>query len=397
MLTYNIFIFTIAFLLYLDYLSVQYTVKVRFEGNAFYLGNTFMYVALIVIIFFAGFRFEIGYDYTKYLAGYLYDSQLSEWEPFFTFLVRVIRVVNFGLDLQALFLFFSALTMIFVYKAIRVLTPYYRTSLLLYLLIPSYFMSGFSVIRQGIALAILFYAFHYLTVKNDVKKYALFAFFAAMFHYASMFTSGMYIFGKKFFKPLYSQWTYTFLILISFFLGLIHFGKLFVAYMPGHFSAYADFDTHSVSIFKLIVVNGMFIFLLLQKNSFVKTQLDRYLFNSLFVGVLIFNTFRDLTFVTRVAQYIMIVEIILVPAYLNSIKERLTKTVLIGLFSFYYLLNFNYALLRDMQYREEHPTVQTLVPYKNYFFEESTSYRNQFLKAWSDFILEYKESEEQRE
>ena len=107
MLIYNLFIFTVAFFLYLDYAVHKHDIHLVNGGTRLSFGNTFMYLALAVIIFFAGFRFEIGYDYQKYLAGYMYDDELKHWEPLFNFFVRVIREIDFGIGIQAMFLFFS--------------------------------------------------------------------------------------------------------------------------------------------------------------------------------------------------------------------------------------------------------------------------------------------------
>ena len=160
-----------------------------------------MYLALVVIVFFAGFRFEIGYDYPKYLAGYMYDSQLREWEPLFVSLVKIFRHINFGLDIQFMFFFFSSLIIILVYKALKSITPYYRLGLLIYLLIPSLYLGSFSVIRQGIALAILLYGFQFIAKDNpEYKKYMIIAVVAFLFHYSSIFVVLIYVFGAALFR-----------------------------------------------------------------------------------------------------------------------------------------------------------------------------------------------------
>ena len=380
----------------LDYYVHKYDVHLLNGGTRVFLGNTFMYLALVVIIFFAGFRFEIGYDYPKYLAGYLYDNELREWEPFFNFFVRVIREIDFDMGIQAMFFFFSALTATIVYKALKNITPYYRLGIFIYLLIPSLYLSSFSVIRQGIALAILLYGLQYITKdKPDYKKYILVAFTAFMFHYSSLFVSLLFIVGAKFFERTYSWLTYSFLVLVSFFLSFAHIGKILLMSAPGHFSTYANNYGFSVSILKLLMVNMFFLFFMLQKDKFIKTKLDIYLLNSLFVGLLIFNVFSDFAFVSRLAQYFLVVEIVLVPIYLHSIKENFTKKVLFVLFVLYYLFGFDYALKRDIQYKVTHPYSNTLVPYKNYFFEEQKSDRNLNIEAWYNYISENTEKVEE--
>lgn len=377
----------VAFLLYMDYLFHKYDTHLVYSGNKISLGNSFMYIALVVIIFFAGFRYEIGYDYTKYFSAYLTDSELQVWEPLFVFFVRVLRHVNFGLDIQGMFLFFSALTVFIVYKALKNITPYYRFGLLLYLLVPSYFLNSFSVIRQGIAIALLLYALQYITKdKNDYKRYMFVALIAFLFHYSSIFVSFVYVFGAVFFNKIYSWVVYLLLILLSLFISLTHSGKYFISVMPGHFSVYADL-TYDISPIKLLVVNFFFLFLLYHKDEFVKEKLARYLFNSMFIGLVIFNVFSDFVYVSRLAQYFLIAEIILIPMYLYSIKNIFNRTVMIIIFLLYYIAIFNFSLYKEKSSHEGY-LAHMLIPYKNYFFEESKSYRTIYLEAWYNYIQE---------
>ncbi len=391
MLIYNIFIFTVAFLLYLDYVVHKNDVHLVNGGTRLSFGNRFMYLALVVIIFFAGFRFEIGYDYPKYLAGYLYDDELRHWEPFFNFFVRLIRNFNFGLDIQFMLLFFSTLTIITIYKALQSLTPYYRFGLLLYVLVPALYMNAFSVIRQGIALAILLYGLHFITRENpDYKKYILFAFLAFMFHYSSIFVAIIYIIGQKFFQRKYSWIVYSLFIGITLFLSFMHVGKYLLMLMPGHFSKYADM-AHAVSPLKIIIVNMFFLFIMVQKDNFIKNKLEKYLFNSIFIGLLIFNVFSDFIYVSRLAQYFLVAELVLIPIYIYSIKDLFMRKVMFILLLFYYVFNFNYALYRDSQVKN---ASYKLIPYKNYFFEEQKSNRNLNIEAWYNYIQESGQEEE---
>jgi len=398
-LTYNIFIFIVAVLLMLDYYVHQYDVHLQNGGTRLSFGNTFMYLALAVIIFFAGFRFEIGDDYQKYLAGYMFDDELRHWEPLFNFFVRLIRGLNFDMGTQAMFLFFSALTIVILYKALNILTPYYRFSILLYLLIPSLYLNSFSVIRQGIALVILLYGFQYIAKDYpDYKKYLMTAFIAFMFHYSSAFVAVIYLFGSKLLRNKYSWLFYTSLIVISFFLSFAHIGKIVLVNMPGHFSFYANNLGYTVSPLKLLTVNVFFLFFMFQKDKFIQTTFDKYALNSIFLGLLVFNVFSDFVFVSRLAQYFLSLQIILVPIYIYSLKDMLIRKVMFILFLLYYLFNFNYALYREMIFHGA-ATLESshgLVPYKNYFFEEKKPYRTQNLDAWYNYILNLTEEQQER-
>ena len=393
MLIYNLFVLTVAFLLYLDYMVHKNDVHLVNGGTRLSFGNTFMYLALVVIIFFAGFRFEIGYDFITYRGIYLYESELNRFEPLFGLLVRFTQYVNFGLDMQMMFLFYSMLITLILYKALRILTPHYRLGILFYLLIPSLYLNSFSVIRQGIAIAVILYGFQYITNNRpDYKKYIFFAFIAFLFHTGSLFVSLIYLIGSSFFQRLYSWVFYGFMILLSFILSFAHIGKQALYLMPGHFSLYAALE-NDVSPLKLLVINGFFLFFMVQKDMFIKSRLEKYLFNSVFIGLMIFNIFSSFVFVSRLAQYFLLAEIVLVPIYLYSIKSNFNRKIMLGMFLVYYIFNFNYALYRDINFpgKREH----FLIPYENYFFEEKKSNRNVTLDAWHDFILENSNKEEE--
>ncbi len=393
MLIYNIFIFTVAFLLYLDYLVHKYDVHIVNGESRLSFGNGFMYLALGAMIFFAGFRYEIGYDFPKYAAGYLHDSELDKWEPVFNFFVRLIREVNFGLDMQGMFLFFSSLIIIILYKALKNLTPTYRLGILLYLLIPAFYLNSFSVIRQGVAMVILLYGLQYITgAKPNYKKYALMALLAFMFHYSSIIVSFSYLIGTKFFNRVHSWVIYLFFILVSIFLSFVNIAQYILIMLPGRFHLYA-YHTADISILKLLIVNGFFLFFMVQKDHIIKTRLDRYLFNSIFIGLVLFNFFSQFADVSRLAQYFLMSEIVLVPMYLRTMKDILLRKVLLIIFLVYYLFNFNYALYRDINYPGQRP--HFLVPYKNYVFEEHKTHRNMNMEAWYNYIQEVTEKEEE--
>ena len=380
MLIYNLFILTVVALLYIDYAT---NLKITYRTQRFNINSFAIFLALSAVVIFAGLRYEIGYDYTNYLAGFLFDSELEQWEPLFNFFTRIIREVNFGLDSQAIILFFSILTLSIVYIAIKKFSPYYRTSVLLYLLIPALYLNSFSVIRQGIAMAILFYALYFLTVKIDRRKYLLLGFVAFMFHYSSIFIVIIYLSLENFFNRTYSWIVYMTGIGISIFLYITGMGRIIVQMLPGHFSVYTQWD-FKVSILKLLIVNAFFIFLMLQKKQFVHTRFQRFALNSIFLATVIFNVFADLVFVTRIAQYFLIVEIVLVPMYIYSFRSKLKQQVVLVGFLAYYMFNFNYAIYRDIQYNTGNQK-HFLVPYENYLTEDVKSDKQKYQQRWIEY------------
>ena len=379
MLVYTLFILGVALLLYVDYATNLKLVYIYKKVSINYLA---IYGAFALIIVFGGFRYEIGYDYPKYLAGFLFDSELEKWEPFFNATVYFLREVNFGLDSQMLFLFYSAVTIFILYKAICRLTPHYRVALLFYLMIPAFYLNSFSVIRQGIAMVILLYGLPYLTVEYKLKKYLFIVFIAFMFHSISIAIAMTYVLFERFFKQSYSGIVYDSILIGSLVMQLVGVATLILTYAPGHYHMYI-YHYAAVNPLKLLIVNGLFLFLMFQKKQFVTTRLDKYLLNSMLVGTVIFNIFTNYADVTRLAQYFLMSEIILVVRYIYSFHSQLKRIVVLGIFLLYYLFNFEYALYRDINYPGSRP--HFLVPYENYFLTDSKSDKEKYQQQWIQF------------
>ncbi len=379
MLVYTLFIVVVAVLLYVDYAT---NLKVTYEAKSVNINHLAIYAVFLAIIVFGGLRYEIGYDYPKYLAGFLYDSELEKWEPFFNASVYLFREVNFGLDSQMLFLSYTVVTIAVLHFSLKALTPHYRLSILLYLLIPALFLNTFSILRQGISMVILLYALQYLTININKRKYLLFGLVAFLFHYASIFIVVTYLLLERYFNKTYSWITYMVVIIASYLLNLVHFGKFILLIMPGKFGAYVNYEM-DVNILKLLVVNLLFIFLMLQKKQFVKTRLDRFLLNSMFISVVLFNIFADFVYVTRIAQYFQIAEIIIVPLYIFSFRSSVKRYTVLVVFLVYYMFNFEYALYRDIKYPGSRP--HFLVPYNNYIVTDIKSDKQKYQQQWVEF------------
>ena len=377
MFVYTLFIFTVIFFLLIDYNT---NLKLRYSARCININHVAIVGAFSIIIVFGGLRYEIGYDYPKYLAGFLFDSELEKWEPFFNATVYFLREFNFGLDSQILFLFYTVFTVSILYLAIRRLTNNYRTALLIYLLIPAFYLNSFSVIRQGIAMVILLYGLQYLTLEYKPKKYIIFVLLAYMFHSISIVIGLIYLLFGRFFQQTYSWITYISMLIGSLVLYVSGLGKLMLTYAPGHYHLYL-YHYSAVNPLKLLVVNGLFLFLMFQKKYFIKTRLDSYLLNSIFVGSVIFNIFADYVDVTRVAQYFLMAEIILVPLYIYTFKSSIKKNTVLVLFLAYYIFNFEYALYRDKVKEVPHG----LIPYRNYVTTEIKSDKEKYKKQWLEF------------
>ena len=138
----------------------------------------FYSVAFLIPFSFLAIRYDIGTDYQHYV-DYFYkiaSGNIVFKEP--GYLLVNYLLSYFDLDVQWLFVFFGLFMMLFFYKAL----PRDGFAMGVFLFIALFYLyQGYSVMRQGLAIAIMAYAMKYIYHKKFLP-YLLWAIFAMMFH-----------------------------------------------------------------------------------------------------------------------------------------------------------------------------------------------------------------------
>jgi hypothetical protein len=138
----------------------------------------FYSIAFFIPFIFLAIRYDIGTDYQNYV-DYFYviaNGNIVMKEPGYLFVNYFIA--SFGFDVQWLFVFFGFFMMLFFYKAL----PRDGFTLGVFLFIALFYLyQGYSVMRQGLAIAIMAYAMKYIYSKKFLP-YLFWAIFAMMFH-----------------------------------------------------------------------------------------------------------------------------------------------------------------------------------------------------------------------
>ncbi len=145
--------------------------------------TVFYFFAFLIPFFFLAIRYDIGTDYHHYVDYFHVIAQggFVPKEPGYILVNKVIAYFN--LDVQWLFVFFGFFTMLFAYKAL----PKEEFLFGVFLFIVNFYLyQGYSVIRQGLALAIMAYAIKYI-YNRDFKKYLFWSIVAMMFHLVTAF------------------------------------------------------------------------------------------------------------------------------------------------------------------------------------------------------------------
>lgn len=133
-----------------------------------HINNVMPYVLLFVLWFISAFRYTIGWDYESYISLFSL-VEYGDVYPELSFIIIAAFFRNIGFDYQSIFVFYSTLTFLFLWAGLKY---YLNTSreillaLLLFLVSTDLYFNSFSIIRQFLAVSIMFYASQYIIKKG---------------------------------------------------------------------------------------------------------------------------------------------------------------------------------------------------------------------------------------
>lgn len=106
------------------------------------------------LAFFGGFRYDVGVDYPNYEKIFngveYYETRELGFEYFVTFLNYI------DAEPQLMFLILAILIQVLVYKIIKYYSMNFWLSIVVFMLIPPFFLNTFNGTRQFIAIAIFY-------------------------------------------------------------------------------------------------------------------------------------------------------------------------------------------------------------------------------------------------
>lgn len=139
---------------------------------------------MLFMVFFIGFRYEVGADWKNYLVIYDYFKYIDFKEALFIsdIAYSILNYISQSLGFEdTIFVnvICGLLVCIFIYITFLKLKEYW---VLLLILFPYHILVvSLNYTRQSVALAILMYAFTFL-IEKRILKYIVFILFAALFH-----------------------------------------------------------------------------------------------------------------------------------------------------------------------------------------------------------------------
>lgn len=312
-----------------------------------------------IMVFVSGLRNRVGGDYDSYVSWYLLKTRDNRLEFGFVAIMDLFRWLK--LSPQFLFFFFSFFTCYFVFLGVKKYSENSNLALLLYILLPSLYLSSLVFVRQSFSVAISFYAFYYLINKRYLIYFVL-MFIGISIHNSCLIPFVVFLLIATFIDTIKIKHL-IFLLIISLILSMFDFIRIFsVLFKETRYAFYFSNQRIPVNNLKLIILNCVSIFVLFHFDKLKETYAyQKYILILYVFSVVLINVFSPLNELSRIYIYFRIFEIIVVAdlIFLASNQKRIL------FFSFFFVLYFGSflnALKKDFESREN---MCKFIPYNN--------------------------------
>lgn len=316
-----------------------------------------------ILFILSAFRFQVGTDFMTYFtvtSGRIDITQNNYmlFEPLNVWLIRI----GYGLNSPHFYFVVAAfLTMMFFYKGIKKHSRDYFLSALCFIGFPMFFLESLNIVRQFVAISIIFYSITYIHEKKFLKFLGC-VFLACMFHVTAFVAVIMYavnlpVFGRKF---------NLFLFLLS-----IPAGKLFFAALSSlsGFSKVAYYlnlnsDGYFFVFLAMMLLNAIHLIFydrLASEGGIAKTAMD--IFN---LGCCVFLVFFDIPVIGgRAAFYFLIFLILIIPYYTYLFRQNLiVRFPIVAVLVVLFFVRIWYS---SYLHQSGHMRVDPYLPYKTVF------------------------------
>lgn len=319
-----------------------------------YKARKFLYYILILAptTLVAGLRYGIGVDYHSYVLMYNevnIHEIFSSREPLYSILQYLVKII-FQDKTWGLFLVTSFLTLYFILKGAEYFRKDLSISFALFIYYLTYYIEGFNIVRQMLALAIIFFGLRYLIDRN-LLKYAITIAVATLIHNSAIIALIFYFIPFKTTKRtlLWNVYFYGILILIPLLINQI---INVLSKLPILNLYFARLDLMSINVDSRLILETVIVFLpALLFRSVVVSKNPKYqlLLNIGLATLPLRYLLFSLDYAWRINYYLTSVQILLIPIIIKSFKNKYYKFIFTVIFTLMYILYFIYFyIIRGM-------------------------------------------------
>lgn len=297
-------------------------------------------ISFVILSLFVGFRYDVGVDYLSYKAAFE-DLTNSKWlEPGY-YAINVIANEFIG-KFFGVTLLTGVITLVFFYSGAKSLTRFFAFTYFLFLVSPSGY--GFIVngMRQGIAVAIFFYASKFI-VEKQLFRYVVFIVFAALFHKSAILLLLVYPIAHIKLKPIYYLISFLGALLLSFFKVFYNVFISILSLTPyGKYVLLDDMiknvETNSGLGFHFTNLVGVFV-LIFARKIINRGSAALVYFNLYFLFLVLRNVLFDIKILYRFIVYFDWFSFLVIPFFVYySFTDKSRKVVCIVLILAYSLI-----------------------------------------------------------
>ena len=355
MLIYIIFILAIFILPNLGKIKIV-------EGIKIY-GFT---AAFILIFIFCAIRFDVGYDYSMYyelIEGNIkyFTAQINRIEYLPRQLVLFSSFIKFY---QFFFIVTSFIITYFFYKSIKENSEDKWLSTLIFVCFPIFFFMSLSVIRQFIAIAIIFYSFKFIK-RREFWKYLAVILCCFFIHNSSILALPIYfIYGNFINKKII-----VFIYLLGFFSSKTL--AFLIELSSERYSIYLNEIKGDGGSLILIFFQVLGLFLLPLVYNFRDKEDKDFNFYLLtyYIGLFIWASLSKFGHAgIRGGLYYMTFTILLIPHLKNKIKEYKIVRNSIAIICFLFFFT-------NLYIGSKHKVKDANLPYQTYFFKSTKDFK----------------------
>lgn len=292
------------------------------------------YLVLILLIFFAGLRDNVGTDWEAYYS--FYKNKVYDVEYGYAFLNNLFSDLKVNYNIFLIIL--NLLSVILIFKYIKKNSKYVFIGIL-YFFSNLYLYYNFSGFRQAIAIALTSYSISFL-LSNKKSLFVIFVILASTFHLTAIVFLLILIIPRERIKLKYFILVISsFFLLTSIFLNELI--EIVSTYTIKNADAYINIYNKSENIISLFVVGllvrvSTLLAIYFFGRNFLESKNGYFYTNIYIFGFLIFCFFYLLSpdIGTRLSSYFTIMDLILVGNLLFYNKKNSVRLIILLLFSF---------------------------------------------------------------
>lgn len=319
----------------------------------------------VVLSALSACRIASGNDYWVYTNMFNLISQGRHVSSEFGF-NALVRFMQFffgteGYSYLPIFGLFSLLTVYFFLRAIYEQGSWFFGSLFLFL-VNGYYFSSFNSVRYYLVLAIALYSIKYV-LRREYLKFILWILVAASFHKSVLVVIPLYLGADWLARIRLKRWHYVLGALLA--LSLVFGRDIYRAILFKIYPYYENsmFDTVDYSLTNIGKCVGTLILSLFSYKAVLREdRRDRFYFFLNLGGLVLYTCGAFIPEVSRVAYYLIVPQIFLIPDLLRGIGNKALRRVLTAgtalVFTAYFAMFLQSAY--DVNIR--------LLPYLNWIF-----------------------------